>query len=156
MNGLPVYAPRRNHGKENQKMNPPRQGNILGDVFNFSKANLADVPGKERIDQLQYQLQIWDQCSDVEKEAFLHKAKEACQLVGDVIAPHDGEVLFQAVQQKKHLGATTDAGLEALVVAYRKAPSKILKPQILSIYANCFTVKEWEAIHRPFENLSDR
>ena len=81
---------------------------------------------------------------------------EACQLVCDVIAPHDGEVLFQAVQQKKNLGATTDAGLEALVAAYRKAPSKILKTQILSIYANRFTVKELKAIHRPFENLSDR
>ena len=86
----------------------------------------------------------------------MHKAKEACQLVCDVIAPHDGEVLFQAVQQKKNLGATTDAGLEALVAAYRKAPSKILKTQILSIYANRFTVKELKAIHRPFENLSDR
>ena len=119
-------------------------------------ANLADVSGKERIDQLQYQLESWDQCSDMEKEAFMHKAKEACQLVCDVIAPHDGEVLFQAVQQKKNLGATTDAGLEALVAAYRKAPSKILKTQILSIYGNRFTVKELKAIHRPFENLSDR
>ena len=65
-------------------------------------------------------------------------------------------MLFQAVQQKKILGATTDAGLEALVAAYRKAPSKILKTQILSIYANRFTVKELKAIHRPFKNLSDR
>ena len=77
-------------------------------------------------------------------------------MVCDVITPHDGEVLFQAVQQKKNLGVTTDAGLEALVAAYRKAPSKILKTQILSIYANRFTVKELKAIHRPFENLSDR
>ena len=121
-------------------------------------ANLADVSGKQRIDQLQllYHLESWDQCSDVEKEAFVHKAKEACQLVCDVKAPHDGEVLFQAVQQKKNLGATTDAGLDALVAAYRKAPSKILKTQFLSIYANRFTVKELNAIHRPFENLSDR
>ena len=136
--------------------NAASKGNILVDVFNFSMANLADVSGKERIDQLQYQLESWDQCGDVEKEAFVHKAKEACQLVCDVIAPHDGEVLFQAVQQKKNLGVTTDAGLEALVAAYRKAPSKILKTQILSIYANRFTVKELKAIHRPFENLSDR
>ena len=136
--------------------NVASKGNILVDVFNSSMSNLADVSGKERIDQLQYQLESWDQCSDVEKEAFVHKAKEACQLVCDVIAPHDGEVLFQAVQQKKNLGATTDAGLEALVAAYRKAPSKILKTQILSIYANRFTVKELKAIHRPFENLSDR
>ena len=101
----------RNHRKANQKMNPTRhpKGNILVDVFDFSMANLADVSGKERIDQLQYQLESWDQCSDVEKEAFVHKAKEACQLVCDIIAPHDGEVLFQAVQQKKNLGVTTDA-----------------------------------------------
>ena len=54
----------------------------------------------------------------------MHKAKEACQLVCDVIAPHDGEVLFQAVQQKKNLGVTSDKGLEALVAAYRKAHLK--------------------------------
>ena len=128
--------------------NAASKGNILVDVSNFSMANLADVSGKQRIDQLQllYHLESWDQCSDVEKEAFVHKAKDACQLVSDVIAPHDGEVLFQAVQQKKNLGATTDVGLEVPVAAYRKAPSKILKAQILSIYSNRFKVKELKAI----------
>ena len=142
-------------GSEDES-NTALKGNILVDVFNFSMGNLADVSGKEKIDQLQYQLESWDQCNDVEKEAFVHKAKEACQLVCDVITPHDGEVLFQAVQQKKNLGVTYDEGLEALVAAYRKGPSKTLKTQILSIYANRFTVKELKAIHRPFENLSDR
>ena len=59
-------------------------------------ANLVDVSGKERIDQLQYQLGSWDQCSNVEKEALVHKAKEACQLVCDIIVQQDGEVQFQA------------------------------------------------------------
>ena len=107
--------------------NAASRGNVLVDVFNFSMANLADVSGKQRIDQLQYQLQSWDHCRDVDKETFVHKAKEACQLVCDVIAPHDGEMLFQAVQQEKNLGAATDAGLEALFAAYGKAPSKILR-----------------------------
>jgi len=53
-------------------------------------------------------------------------------------------------------GTASDPGIEALVSAYRKAPSKKLKTQILSIYANKFTVSELKAIHHPFETLSDR
>lgn len=125
-------------------------------VFNLSMKNLAEVTGKQAIDPLEYQLKSWDNCSDTEKAKFLNKAKEACQLVCDVIAPHNGEKLFQDVQQQQNVGTTSDTGLEALVAAYRKAPSKALKTQILSIYANRFTINELKAIHRPFENLSDR
>ena len=75
----------------------------------------------------------------------------------DVIATNDGKQLFQAiVDQQQNKRETGDAGIQALVVAYQKAPSKSLKTQILSIYANRFTTIELKDIHKPFENLSGR
>ncbi|KAL9954031.1 hypothetical protein ACROYT_G041519 [Oculina patagonica] len=124
--------------------------------FNLAMENLAEEAGKKHSDPLEYQLKSWDDCSDVEKKTFVYKAKEACQLVCDVIAPRDGEKLFEAVQQQQNVSAASDTGLQALVAAYKRAPSKALKTQILSIYANRFTYKELKAIHQPFENLSDR
>ena len=38
--------------------------------------------------------------------------------------------------------ATADPALEALVAACRRAPSKMLRTQILSMYANRFKVSE--------------
>ena len=72
------------------------------------------------------------------------------------MAPHDGGKLFKVVQQRRDEGTASDPGIEALVAAYRKAPSKALKTQILSIYANKFTAKELKTLHQTFENLSDR
>ena len=77
-------------------------------------------------------------------------------LVCYVMASNDGEKLPQALQGEKVNITTADPGLEALVVAYRRAPSEMLRTQILSIYANNFKVSDLKALHRPFENLSDR
>ena len=126
------------------------------DVFNSSMSNLAEIAGKQNIDPLKSQLEHWEDCSEMEKQTYARTAKEACQLVCHVIAPRDGEKLFQVVQQQQNGGIARDTGLEALIAAYKKAPSKALKTQILSIYANRFTATELKAIHRPFENLSDR
>ena len=119
-------------------------------------SNLAEIAGKQNIDPLKSQLEHWEDCSEMEKQTYARTAKEACQLVCHVIAPRDGEKLFQVVQQQQNGGIARDTGLEALIAAYKKAPSKALKTQILSIYANRFTATELKAIHRPFENLSDR
>ena len=73
----------------------------------------------------------------------------ACRFVCNVIAPNDGEKLLRALLGEK-VNDTT------LVVAYRGAPSKMLRREILSINANRFKVSELKDLHRPFENLSDR
>ena len=75
--------------------------------------NLAEEAGKKYSDPLEYQLKSWDDCSDVEKKTFVYKAKEACQLVCDVIAPRDGEKL-EAVKQQHNVSAASDTGLQAI------------------------------------------
>ena len=58
------------------------------------------------------------------------------------IAPNDGEKLLQALQREKVNNTTADPGLETLVAAHRRAPSKMLRTQILSMNANKFKVSE--------------
>ena len=42
------------------------------------------------------------------------------------------------------------------MVTYQNAPTKSLRTQIPSIYANRFSATELKRIHQPFENLFDR
>jgi hypothetical protein len=125
-------------------------------VFNTSMLNLSRVMGRPAMDPLPSQLSSFDRCPSSEKQLFVNKAEEACKLVCDVIAPQDGEKIFQAVKERKDDLISSDVGLQSLVAAYTEAPSKAMKTQILSIYANKFTVKELKVIHQPFEKLSDR
>ena len=127
-------------------------------VFNACIDSIADVITRPRIKHLELQVDCWENCSFAEKSEFVENAEEACQLMCDVIAPSDGKKLFQAVVDRwqKCKAETDDVGLQALVVAYQNAPSKSLKTQILSIYANRFTANELKHIHKPFEDLSDR
>ena len=125
-------------------------------VFNSCMDSLPDAMRKPRIDPLQSQAACWENCSNSDRSAVIKKAEGACQLVCDVMAPNDGKELFQAiVEHHQNKRETGGAGIQALVIAYQKAPSKSLKTQILSIYANRFTTKELKDIHKPFENLSD-
>ena len=141
---------------ESESECPARPKSRVLYVFNSSMSNLAEIAGKQNIDPLKSQLEHWEDCSEMEKQTYARTAKEACQLVCHAIAPRDGEKLFQVVQQQQNGGIARDTGLEALIAANKKAPSKALKTQILSICANRFTATELKAIHRPFENLSDR
>ena len=75
----------------------------------------------------------------------------------DVMALRDGKALFQAVVDHEEKCKTAiDVGLQTLTVAYQNAPTKSLRTQILSIYADRFSANELKRMHQPFENLSDR
>ena len=113
---------------------------------------LQRYQGKKKIDQLQYQLKSWDACSDVEREKCFSK----CRLVCDVMASNHKEKLLQALQGEKVNDTTADPRLEALFATYRRAPSEMLRTQIFTIYANRFKASDSKALHRTFENLSDR
>ena len=85
---------------------------------------------------------------------FVNKAEEACKLLCDVKVPQDGEKIFQAVKERKDDIITRDVGLQSLVDAYKEAPSKAMKTQILSIYM--LTSSLSKVTHQSFEQLSDR
>ena len=75
------------------------------------------------------------------------------------MALRDGKALFQAVVDHEQKCKTAiDIGLQTLIVAiaYQNAPTKSLKTQIMSIYADRFSANERKRIHQQFENLSDR
>ena len=136
----------------------------LVQVFNACIESLADAVANPRIDPLESQVACWESCPKAERSAVIQKTKQVCQLMCDVIAPSDGEQLFQAViDQHNNNTEIGGVGLQALVVAYQNhiiayqnAPSKSVKTQILSIFADRFTRKELKEIHKPFEDLSER
>ena len=106
---------------------------------------------------MESQVDCWEKCSFPKKSEFVKKAGEACQLVCDVMALRDGKALFQAVVDHEEKCKTAiDVGLQTLTVAYQNAPTKSLRTQILSIYADRFSANELKRMHQPFENLSDR
>ena len=137
----------------------PARGDVQDQVqvFNACIDSLADAIQKLRITHLESQVDCWEKCSFPEKSGFVRKAGEACQLVWDVMAPWDGEALLQAVVDHEQKCKTSiDVGLQTLTVAYQNAPTKSVKTQILSIYADRFSANELKRIHQTFENPSDR
>lgn len=125
-------------------------------VFNSSMAQLADTINMPRIKLLNSQVGCWNKCTNSEQEGYIRTTEEACRLICSVIAPNDSDHLFEAFQQKHRGNHDNDVGLQALVAAYKSAPSKPLKTQILSIYASKYSTKELKTIHEPFERLSER
>ena len=66
--------------------------------------------------------------------------------VCNVIAPRGSEEVNEVCSDD----------LTTLITAYKQAPSKNLKTQILSIYAPRYSARFFKKIHEPFEKLSDR
>ena len=81
--------------------------------------------------------------------------EEACRAVCNVIAPRGSEELLQAFKTPAVNEVCSD-DLTTLITAYKQAPSKNLKTQILSIYAARYSARFLKKIHEPFEKLSDQ
>ena len=95
----------------------------------------------------------WASATETEKQMSEKKVDGACRAVCRVILPSSSEELLKSYITH---ASRSDNEVEALTLAYRQAPTKSLKTQILGIYALCFTSRELKAIHAPFEKLSDR
>ena len=119
----------------------------------LSKAN-----PKHKVKPLTFQLKgSFDEASIEEQEECIDRATEACHLVCHVIAPDDGEKLFQTLQKQND--QTTEESLPgdllAMITAYKNAPTRNLKTQILSIYAHRYTNEKLKKLHEPFEKLTN-
>ncbi|KAK3715349.1 hypothetical protein QZH41_010171, partial [Actinostola sp. cb2023] len=94
----------------------------------------------------------WETATEAEKLLCEKQVDEACQVVCKVIAPNASKELFDAYRHS----SKSENELDALTTAYRHAPTKNSKTQILSIYALRYSSTMLKKIHAPFENLSDR
>ena len=124
-------------------------------VYNESMTNIASLTDRT-VEPLTFRLvSEWDNATASEKALCLEKVDEACLAVCSVIAPKDSERLLKAFHESTQENACSD-DLQALVAAYKNAPSKNLKTQVLSLYATRYSGKFLKKIHEPFEKLSDR
>ena len=95
----------------------------------------------------------WAVATSDEKESCLKTAEMSCRLVCGVIAQNDPDKLYKAL-----LTTTEKQGLHDilwLTTAYKNAPTKNLKIQILSLYVLNYSTEELKKLHGPFEKLSD-
>ena len=94
-------------------------------VFNTCINSLANSIKKPRIEQLDSQVTNWMTSPNAEKSEAIKKADEVGQVMCNVIAPSDGDKLFQAVVSQ-YKGESGDEGLQVLVA----------ETQIVRIYAS--------------------
>ena len=124
------------------------------DRYNTAKAQIAGLSDIQIPEPLTFILtKEWTSATETEKQMCERKVDDACRAVCRVIAPSSSEELLKSYITH---ASRSDNEVEALTLAYRQAPTKSLKTQILSIYALRFTSRELKAIHSPFEKLSDR
>ena len=123
------------------------------DRYNTAMAQIAGLSDIQIPEPLTFILtKDWASATETEKQMCEKKVDDACRAVCRVIAPSSSEELLKSYITH---ASRSDNEVEALTLAYRQAPTKSLKTQILSIYALRFTSRELKAIHAPFEKLSD-
>lgn len=124
------------------------------EVYNTAMAQIAGLSDIKILEPLTFRLKVdWGTATEKEKQMCEEKVDEACRAVCKVIAPSSSEELLKSYVKR---ASRSDKEVEALTSAYRQAPTKNLKTQILSIYALRYTSNELKAMHAPFEKLSDR
>jgi bisphosphoglycerate-independent phosphoglycerate mutase (AlkP superfamily) len=94
------------------------------------------------------------QISLKERDEYTEKAKATCRVVCTTIAPNDGENLFKLVQQPEEERISEES--LSLLMAYKNAPTKNIKTQILRIYAYNYSIERLKELHESFEKLSSR
>ena len=121
-------------------------------VYNEAMSQIATLSDVKEVEPLTFRLTSnWEGATKSEKMLCKEKVDEACQAVCSVISPNASNELLEAFK----LSSSPGSDLTALVTAYRNAPNRGLKTQILSIYVLRYSSTELKQIHSPFENLSD-
>lgn len=124
------------------------------DAYNGAMAQIAGLSKDASVEQLTFRMKVeWEKATEKEKKLCEEKVGEACRAVCGAIAPNASEELFKYFIKRAN---ASNNELDALITAYKQAPTKGLKTQILSIYALRYSSTELKQIHAPFESLSDR
>ncbi len=103
----------------------------------------------EQVTSLDFQLKTtWCEATESEKKVCIDKAVEGCKVVCSVIAPNAEEELLQACSHSIN-DDNPSSELQALMQAYKNAPTKTLKTQIN-------TPMKWlQELHEPYENVTE-
>jgi len=74
-----------------------------------------------------------------------------CSIVCEIIVPNAGEKLLQSYVL---FSECASGDLVALMQAYKNAPTRNLKTQILSLYAYRYPMKKLQKLHEPYESIT--
>ena len=98
----------------------------------------------------------WENTTELDRQKCQEKALQGCLLVCEVIAPNAKDDLFQALSKQSSRESEDDLSkeLSVLMTAYRDAPTKSVKLQILSLYAYRFSIEKLMRYHEPYEPLT--
>ena len=114
------------------------------DGYNTAMAQIAGLSDIKIPEPLTFILKKdWASATEKEKQMCEKKLDDACRAVCRVIAPSSSEELLKSYITR---ASRSDNEVEALTLAYREAPTKSLKTQILSVYiCPAFYVKGTES-----------
>ena len=117
--------------------------------FNQAMDNLSELAGMDKPSELSFQINDLESANSMQKNECIAKATDACKIICSIIAPNDGDKLFQSLPRE-----TTCDHLLPLVNAFVQAPTRNLRTQILSIYAYELPKKALQKLHEPYGKLS--
>ena len=107
----------------------------------FSKLSTM-LPNTNEFEPLQSRLSSpWEEASPKERKQCIKTAKEACKMICDVIALNAKDELLNCLGTAEQDAQPVSKELDILMWTYMNAPSKSLKTQILSIYADWYPAK---------------
>lgn len=134
-----------------------QEENDIISAYNNTMKELSEKTAQAGVFQpLTFQLAgTWDTATEQEKTECVERAEEGCKVVCDAIAPNAGPELFESIYQKSSVKKDCcSAEMTILMTAYRDAPSKSVKMQILSIYAFKYTARKLIELHENYESIS--
>ena len=156
----PLWTPRQCHERPESSSGDDSSGEKAEhDVikeYNEAMTKIASLTGG-KVKPLTFRLTSeWDKATSNEKASCLDQVDEGCRTLCKVIAPKGSEKLLQAYQESKTNVCSNINESTALIAAYKQAPTRSLKTQILSIYGLRYSARFLEKMHEPFAKLSDR
>ena len=136
----------------------PQDAEVL-QVYNTAMSKLAikSSSSADNFSPLESRLKTsWENTTELDRQKCQEKALQGCLLVCEVIAPNAKDDLFQVLSKQSSRESEDDLSkeLSGLMTAYRDAPTKSVKLQILSLYAYRFSTEKLMRYHEPYEPLT--
>lgn len=123
------------------------------DLYNQSMTSLASEICQEFSPLQSRTKTTWDDTSVTIKKEVQENVLQGCQIVCKVAAPNSSKEVFDSLFKVTETDSISEE-LVSLMTAYRDAPSKNVKLQILSIYASRFPAEKLIKYHEPYENIT--